>query len=151
MELTELYSQNILAIASRLVDLPPLEQPDATARKVSRICGSVVEVALTLSEGVVSAYSHKISACALGQTSAAVMAAHVLGATPAELRQVRAEMTAMLKAEGPPPAGERWQELRFLEPVRTYPARHASTLLVFEAVNECIDRIESAQLAGDPG
>ena len=141
MELSDLYSEKILAIAGRLADLPMLEDADARARKVSRICGSTVEVALRLADGRVSAYGHDINACALGQTASSIMAEHILGATPDELRRVRDEMTAMLKQDGPPPSGERWHDLKYLEPVRAYPARHTSTLLVFEAVVACLDAI----------
>ena len=143
MELSDLYSENILAIAGRLDELPPLADADARARKVSRICGSTVEVALKLTNGVVSAYSHDINACALGQTSASIMAERIVGATPAELRAVRDEMVAMLKQDGPPPSGARWDDLKYLEPVRAYTPRHTSTLLIFEAVVDCLDQIEN--------
>lgn len=143
MELSDLYSEKILAIAGRLSDLPPLADADARAKKVSRVCGSTIEVALKLTNGKVSAYSHDINACALGQTSASVMATHIIGATPAELHRVRDEMTAMLKQDGPPPTGTRWDELKYLEPVRAYTPRHTSTLLVFEAVVACLEQIEN--------
>lgn len=78
----------------------------------------------------------------MGQTSAAVMAAHIIGATPDELRQLRARMQAMLKENGSPPSG-RWDDLRYLEPVRDFPARHASVLLVFDAVVDALDAIEA--------
>ncbi len=143
MELSDIYSDSIIEIAGRLPATERLANPDASARKVSRICGSVVEVDLGLTDGVVSAYAHDISACALGQTSASIVAEHIVGSTPAELRQLRDTMLAMLKRGGPPPGGK-WAELKFLEPVREYPARHASTMLVFEAVVACLDQIEAA-------
>ncbi|MBU1176746.1 MAG: iron-sulfur cluster assembly scaffold protein [Alphaproteobacteria bacterium] len=156
MELSDLYSQRILEIAGRLGDLPPLADADARAKKVSRVCGSTIEVAVKLENGKVSAYSHEVNACALGQTSASVMAEHILGATPDELRQLRNEMVAMLKDNGQPPSGERWVDLRYLEPVRAYRPRHTSTLLVFEAVVDCLDQIDkdgqdhAAELAVSP-
>ena len=142
MELSDLYSEKILAIAGRLADLPPLDDADARVKKVSRVCGSTVEVTLKLADGKISAYGHDIDACALGQTTSSIMAEHIIGATPAELRRVRDEMTAMLKQDGPPPSGDRWSDLRYLEPVRGYPARHTSTLLVFEAVVACLDAVD---------
>ncbi|WP_116655095.1 iron-sulfur cluster assembly scaffold protein [Pelagibacterium sediminicola] len=133
MNFSDLYSQKILEIAGAARQMPRLESPDGTARKVSRICGSAIEVDLVLDDGKVTAYGADVSACALGQTSAAIVASHIIGATPEELRTLRETMTAMLKADGPPPTG-RWDDLKYLEPVRGYPARQASTLLVFEAV-----------------
>lgn len=145
MELSDLYSDMILALAANMPEAPRLAHPDGSARRVSRVCGSVVEVDLKLADGVVAAYGQSVSACALGQTSAAVVAANIVGATPDELRLVRAQMTAMLKEDGAPPTGERWADLRYLEPVRDYKPRHASTLLVFDAVVEALDAIEAGQ------
>lgn len=145
MELTDLYSDRILEIAGNQPVPGRLAHPDASARKHSRICGSTIEVDLTVNNGVITGYGHEISACALGQTSAAVVASHIVGTPVDEFRRVRAQMTDMLKAGGAPPAGERWTDLKFLEPVRAYPNRHASTLLVFEAVGAALDAIENAQ------
>lgn len=138
MDFSDLYSQKILDIAGNARAMPRLDAPDGTARKVSRVCGSMVEVDIGLTDGVVSAYGATINACALGQTSAAVVAERILGATPEELRALRETMVAMLKADGPPPEG-RWEDLKYLQPVKGYPARHASTLLVFEAVVAALD------------
>ncbi len=142
MELTELYSDKILAIAGRLRDLPPLANAGARAKRISRVCGSTVEVALSVENGVVSQYSHGVNACALGQTAASIVAEHIIGARADELRQLRDQMLAMLKQNGPPPSGERWSDLKYLEPVRDYKPRHTSTMLVFEAVVDCLDQIE---------
>jgi NifU-like protein involved in Fe-S cluster formation len=142
MELSDLYSEKILAIAGRLGESAPLADAQASVRKTSRVCGSTVSVSLNVGDGVVSAYSQEVDACALGRTAAAIVAEHIVGETPAELRRLRDEMVAMLKRDGPPPTGERWADLRYLEPVRDYPPRHASVLLVFEAVVACLDRIE---------
>lgn len=139
MNFSDLYSQRILEIAGSARTMPRLEAPHGSARKVSRVCGSAVEVDLNIEEGRVSAYGADISACALGQTSAAIVANTIVGATPQELRELREQMIAMLKSEGPPPSG-RWEDLKYLEPVRGFPARHASTLLVFEAIAEALDR-----------
>jgi NifU-like protein involved in Fe-S cluster formation len=72
------------------------------------------------------------------------MARHVIGATPDELRDLRETVRRMLKENGPPPAG-RWADVAVLEPVRDYKARHASTLLTFDAVVAALDKIEAAK------
>ena len=151
MELSDLYSQKILEIAANQPIPGRLVAPDASARRVSRVCGSSIEVDISVSEtGEISAYGHKISACALGQTSAAIVAANIVGTPVAEFRAVREQMTAMLKADGAPPSG-RWADLAYLEPVREYPPRHTSTLLVFDAVVEALDKIDAGQPAVSAG
>jgi NifU-like protein involved in Fe-S cluster formation len=147
MELTDLYSDRILEIAGNQPRPGRLGAPDASARKVSRVCGSVIEVDVTVSGGIITGYGHEVQACALGQTSAAVVARNVVGTPVGEFRRVRDEMTAMLKADGAPPSGERWADLKYLEPVREYRPRHTSTLLVFDAVCEALDKIEAKAIA----
>lgn len=143
MELTDLYSEKIIEIASGLGPASRLAHPDATARRVSRICGSIIEVDLQMSDGRITDYGQDVSACALGQTSAAVMAREIVGSTTEELYALRDTMHAMLEAGGPPPDGK-WSDLKYLEPVREYRPRHTSTLLVFDAVADALDSIAKA-------
>lgn len=147
VELSDLYSEKILEIAGNQPISGRLANADASARRVSRVCGSTIEVDVKVEGGIIVAYGHEVQACALGQTSAAIVATHVVGTPAAEFRRVRDEMTAMLKADGAPPAGERWADLKYLEPVRDYRPRHTSTLLVFDAVCDALDRVDAASAA----
>lgn len=144
MELSDLYSQKILEIAANQPSPGRLANPHATARRVSRVCGSSIEVDIAVADGRIVGYGHKISACALGQTSAAIVATQIAGTPVAEFRAIREQMTTMLKADGPPPTGK-WADLAYLEPVRDYAPRHTSTLLVFDAVADALDRIEAGK------
>lgn len=144
MELSDLYSEKILDLAGNARQPARLATPTAIARKVSRICGSVIEVDLVVEEGVITQYGHAVSACALGQTSAAVVAREIVGTPVREFAAVRQTMHAMLKGDGAPPTGK-WEDLKYLEPVRHYPARHTSTLLVFDAIAAALEKIDSDQ------
>jgi NifU-like protein involved in Fe-S cluster formation len=93
---------------------------------------------------VVGDFAHDVKACALGQASSSIMARHVIGATPDELRQLRETVRKMLKENGAPPSGK-WNDIAVLEPVRDYKARHASTLLTFDAVVTALDNIDKAR------
>ena len=146
MELSDLYSEKILQMAGNPPKAPRLADPDASARKVSRVCGSSIEVDVTVSDGIITGYGHDLSACALGQTSAAIVAREIVGTPVDEFRTVRDQMFRMLKEEGAPPSGK-WDDLRFLEPVREYRPRHTSTMLVFDAVVEALDKIEAKRVA----
>ena len=137
MELSDLYSQRILEIAANQPIPGRLDHPDATSRRVSRVCGSSIEVDIDIRDGRITGYGHAISACALGQTSAAIVATNIVGTPIDEFLSVRNQMTAMLKSNGTPPAGK-WSDLAYLEPVRDYAPRHTSTLLVFDAVADAI-------------
>jgi NifU-like protein involved in Fe-S cluster formation len=131
----DLYSAKVLKLAANLPFSGRLPAPDASVEKVSKLCGSKVRVDLTLEGGRVADFAQEVKACALGQASASVLGQHVLGATPEELEAARDQFRAMLKAGGPAPEG-RFADLALLEAVKDYPARHASTLLAFEAAAE---------------
>lgn len=134
----EMYNSRILEFAGNIGRIGRLAAPDATATAHSRLCGSTVTVYLQLKDGVVTDFAHEVRACALGQASSAIMANHIVGCSAEELRQVRATMLSMLKENGPPPTG-RFADLQFLEPVREFRARHASTMLTFDAVVSALD------------
>jgi NifU-like protein involved in Fe-S cluster formation len=133
----DLYSAKLLALAANLPRLGRLGAPDASVEKVSKLCGSRVLVDVVVEDGAVADYAQEVKACALGQAAAAVVGAHVIGATLPELEVTRERFRAMLKAGGPPPEG-RFADLDMLAPVKDYPARHASTLLAIEAVTEAV-------------
>lgn len=138
----EIYSLKIMQIAGNAPESGQLENPDARIKRISKVCGSSVEVSLNLTDGKVSAYGQETNACVLGQASASILANNIVGTTSVELRELRLEMETMLKNGGPPPSGE-WAELAHLQPVSDYPQRHASTMLVFNAVVQCLDEIEA--------
>jgi NifU-like protein involved in Fe-S cluster formation len=142
--INEIYNRQILGFAADIPRLQRLAHPDATAVAVSRLCGSKVTVDVAVKEGVVSDFGQEVKACALGQASSSIMARHVVGSTPDELRAVRDQMYKMLKEEGPAPTGK-WAELEALLPVRDFKARHASTLLTFDAVVDAVNQIEARQ------
>ena len=143
----DVYNAKILEFAGNIPRIGSLDDADATARAHSKLCGSTVKVWLKLDGDTVSDFAHEVKACALGQASSSIMARNIIGASTAELRTVREQMIAILKENGPPPTG-RFADLQFLEPVRDYKARHASTLLTFDAVVDAIDQIEESRGAG---
>ncbi|MXN63840.1 iron-sulfur cluster assembly scaffold protein [Stappia sp. GBMRC 2046] len=139
--LDDIYNAKILDFAGNIPRLGHLEKPDASAKAHSKLCGSTVSVDIKAEDGVVTDFAHDVKACALGQAASAIMARHVVGASFDELRDLRETMRKMLKENGPPPEG-RFEDCKYLEPVRDYKARHASTMLTFDAVVDAIDRID---------
>jgi NifU-like protein involved in Fe-S cluster formation len=138
----DVYNAKILDFAGNIPRIGRLAHPDASATAHSKLCGSTVIVDLIVKDGAVTDFAHDVKACALGQSSASILARNVIGASPADLRELRNIMRKMLKENGPAPQG-RFEDLKFLEPVRDYKARHASTLLPFDAVVDCLDQIEA--------
>ena len=139
--LNDVYNRRILELAADIPRSGRLPHPGASATAHSKLCGSTVVVDLAMDGDRVTDFAHDVRACALGQASSSIMARNVVGSNASELRGVRELMYKMLKENGPVPTGK-WADLAVLEPVRDYKARHASTLLTFDAVVDAIGQIE---------
>ena len=145
--LDDIYNRRILELAADIPRLGRLDRPDASATAHSKLCGSTVTVDLALgAEDRVADFAHEVRACALGQASSSLMARHVVGASANELRALREAVRAMLKQGAAAPAGP-WADFAVLEPVRDFKARHASTLLTFDAVVDALDQIAAKRQA----
>jgi len=140
--LNDIYNKKIIELAGNIPRLGRLPAPDASATAHSKLCGSTVKVDLKMDGPVVTDFAHEGKACALGQASSSIMARHVVGSTASELRDLRETVRKMLKENGAPPQGK-WADVGLLEPVRDFKARHASTLLTFDAVVDAISQIEA--------
>jgi len=144
--LNDVYNQRILELAGTIPRIGRLAAPDASSTAHSKLCGSTVTVDLKMDGDKVADFAHDVKACALGQASSSIMARNVVGATADELRALREGVRRMLKENGAPPAEGRWSDIAVLEPVRDYKARHASTMLTFDAVVDAINQIEAKRL-----
>ena len=144
--LSDVYNTKILALAGSIPRIGRMPDAHGSATAHSKLCGSTVTVDLKMDGDTVTDFSHDVKACALGQASSSIMAQHVIGSQAEELRSLRETVRKMLKENGAPPAGK-WADVAVLEPVREYKARHASTLLTFDAVVSAIEQIEQKRKA----
>ena len=144
--INEVYNKRIIELAGNIPRLGRLPDPQASATAHSKLCGSTVTIDLKMDGDVVTDFAHEVKACALGQASSSIMARHVIGAKADELRNLRETVRKMLKENGAPPNGK-WADIAVLEPVRDYKARHASTMLTFDAVVDAVNQIEAKRKA----
>lgn len=135
------YSSEVLRLAADIPRLGRLASPQASARKVSRLCGSSLDIDLSLTEGRISDLGVELEACVLGQAAASVLAREAIGASPGEVRAARENLKAMLKQRAAMPPG-RFEALGVLAPARDYPARHGSVMLAFDAACAALDSLE---------
>jgi SUF system NifU family Fe-S assembly protein len=148
--LNDVYNRRILELAADIPRIGRLPDPDASATAHSKLCGSTVTVDVKMNGDVVTDFAHEVKACALGQASSSIMARNVVGARADELRKLRESVRRMLKENGAPPADGKWGDIAVLEPVRDYKARHASTMLTFDAVVSAIEQIEQKRGSAAP-
>lgn len=132
-----LYNTAILRLAATPAS-PRLADPHASIVRVSPICGSRVTVDVALGgDGRVAGFGQEVRACALGQASAALLDAHVVGRSAAEITAARDGLAAFLKGEQEAPGD--WPGLDIFAPARPHKARHASILLAFDAAAAAAD------------
>lgn len=147
-DLDDVYSDRLMQLAAEIPRAMRLERPDATASARSKLCGSTITVDLCMDGDRISEFGQKVQACLLGQAAASVVGREIVGTREAEFHTVSRAMRAMLKERAAPPAG-RWGDLALLAPVADYPHRHASTLLVFDAVEKALANLaETPRVSG---
>ena len=136
--LDDLYTGRLLELAADIPRLGRLDAPDGSATAHAKLCGSHVTVDLRLdADGRISDFAQDVRACLLGQASSSLMARHVIGLDAGDVAELRGLVRAMLKEDGPEPEG-RFADFAMLKAVRDFKARHASTLLTFDAVAEAL-------------
>lgn len=140
-DLIKLYSTRILALAADIPHHGRLDSPKATVKKRSPLCGSTVTVDLDMENGRVTRFAQDVKACALGQASAAVLGAAILGCSQADLDKAARQLDAMLKTEGPVPDAP-FDGYEALLPARDFKNRHASIMLAVQAAAEATRQAE---------
>ncbi|WP_264213900.1 iron-sulfur cluster assembly scaffold protein [Leisingera thetidis] len=145
-DLIKLYSSRILALAADIPHLERLADPDATVKKRSPLCGSTVTVDINAADGRITGFGQDVKACALGQASAAIVGANVVGRTLAEVETARDQLKAMLTQGGPVPDAP-FDGLEVLQPARDFKNRHASIMLALEATLEAMQTAAKEQCA----
>lgn len=137
-DLIDLYSKRILALASDIPHAGALEDRDGRSTQRSPLCGSTVTADVRMTDGRVTDLGLDVKACALGQASASLLGGLAIGLNREQIATGREALRAMLKdgAEAPAPP---FDGIEVLRPARDYRNRHASILLVWDAVLGAID------------
>ncbi len=134
---TRLYSPALLGLATGLAQFPLALDLPLRAEARSRSCGSVITIGLALDDHrAIARIGLQVSACAIGQASAALLARSAIGADPALLRETAAGLAAWLAGEGDLPAC--WPGLTPLAPALGHPGRHGALLLPWKAACEAL-------------
>ena len=145
-DLIKLYSGRILELAADIPHTDRLENPDATVKKRSPLCGSTVTVDIKIDDGKVADYGQDVKACALGQAAASVVGSAIIGCDEKTIIAARDGLRAMLKEDGPTPPAP-FAELEVLRPAAAYKNRHASIMLTLDAAAEAMAKVREAHSA----
>lgn len=130
-----LYHTELLRHAARAHKHGRLANPDASATINNPMCGDRVTFDVLVTDGHITDLSHEVRACALCQASASILSAQALGAAPADLEAIRAEIESMLQTAAPAPA-DPWSDYTVFTPVAAHKSRHKCVTLPFDALIE---------------
>jgi len=131
-DLIALYSARILELTTQIPHLGRLDGAMGAGSVRSPQCGSTVSVEVAVQDGQITGFAQTVKACALGQASAAIFGAGVVGQKAADLPALRAQVADMLAlGTAPPPAPV--AEFQVLRAAQAYKNRHASILLCIDA------------------
>ncbi|MCJ8322344.1 MAG: iron-sulfur cluster assembly scaffold protein [Rhizobiales bacterium] len=139
--MSKIYSDKIVKYAANIPFQTPLDAPDAFASRRSNFCGSHIKIFVNFSQGKVVKFGQTIDACALGSAASAIVCEYIIGATIDEIIQTQIETKNMLAFAAEPPSG-RFAELGILNSVKDMPNRHASTMLILDALVDAIKQME---------
>lgn len=134
----KLYSPELLGLATGLAAFPLTDDLPLRAEARSRSCGSVIALGLGLDEtGRIARIGMQVSACAIGQASAALLAQGVSGRDAGAVDAAAAALTQWLAGEGALPD---WPGIAALAPARDHPGRHGALLLPWTAARTALSQ-----------
>jgi NifU-like protein involved in Fe-S cluster formation len=123
------YTLAILRLAASL----PIDTdlPDATGSGEARsaTCGSTLRTSVRLADDRIAALSQKVTACAYGQASAALVQQWAVGRTGVEVVAMKRRLARWLSGAGDVPP-----DFEPLSPVQGRSGRHGAVLLPFDAL-----------------
>ncbi|MEX0341014.1 MAG: iron-sulfur cluster assembly scaffold protein [Erythrobacter sp.] len=131
-----LYSPELLGLAVELADHPFEPNASATGEARSRSCGSTIEI--SSSDGMrLHSIGLRVTACAVGQASAAIFASEAEGMDSALLGETLSLIARWLEGEAPSTILPR---LELLEPARPHRGRHEAILLPWRAALDALSK-----------
>lgn len=134
---TDLYATSLLHHAKSIQKFPRLENPHYTIHKQAKFCGSEISIDVNYEQDKISQFGMEISACAIGTATASVISKNIIGLSKAEIQNLHKNLHMLLEEKTEIPI-DKWQELEFLKTVAEYPHRHASALLIIDALYETL-------------
>ena len=138
----DLYTNNILELASNIPVTTRLKQPDVTVTKRTAICGSSITLDLNISNCKISEVGLDIKACALGQASACIFLTHAIGTNIDIITELRKNLKTFLDT-GTFLIKEPFTRYRYFEPAQKVPYRHDSVLLILDASIDALQKVSS--------
>lgn len=132
----KLYTPRLLALSTGLANYP-LDQDFALTHEArSRTCGSSIKLGLDIDgSDRISRIGMQVSACAIGQSSAAIFAQQATGQGTGTVIDTVADIEAWLNGVRPLPD---WPDFDALEPARDHAGRHGALLLVWTAARAAL-------------
>lgn len=139
----KLYTPRLLALSAALADYPLTGEFHHTVQARSRTCGSTIALGMECgADSAITRIGMQVTACAVGQSSAAVLAQGACGRSAQGIGATRAAIEAWLASEGALPD---WPGFDALEAAREHKGRHEALLLPWKAACEALSTASPAR------
>ncbi len=140
--LSKLYSPNLLLLATELHQFPLSDDFELRASGRSQTCGSTIDIGLaTDGAGIITRIGVRVSACAVGQASCAILAKNAVGQTALQIARSRRAIADWLEGASDLPD---WPEFDALKPAQKLTGRHGAILLPWNAAVEALSNLTSS-------
>ncbi len=139
----KLYSPELLALSAALADFPLRAEHAWVGEARSRSCGSSLTLGLALGDDErVTEIGLQVSACAVGQSAAAIFARGAKGVSQQDIEGALEQIDLWLAdSEAPLPS---WPGFKALEPAREHKGRHEALRLPWRAAISALSSRASA-------
>lgn len=132
----KLYSPRLLALSAELANYPFTDDFPLLAEARSRTCGSSIKLGFAVDDqGSVTRVGMQVSACAVGQSSAAILARELRGKDGALVAATLSGIEDWLSGAGPLPD---WPDFDALAAAQDHPGRHDALLLPWKAAHQAL-------------
>ncbi len=138
----KLYTPALLSLATQLAEFPLSDDLTARAEARSRTCGSTIDLGVGLdAHSRISKIGMQVTACAVGQASAALLALHAVGVEAREAGAMEQAVHDWLSGKGPMP---NWPGFEALAPALPHAGRHGALMLPWKALSQALFKVNEA-------
>ena len=140
----DLYTNNILELASTIPITTRLKHPDVSVTKRTSICGSSITLDLNIADSKIKEVGLDIKACALGQASTCIFLTHAVGTDFDTILELRKNLKTFLET-GTFLIKSPFARYKYFKPAQKVPYRHDSVLLILDASIEALQKASNSK------
>lgn len=134
-DLSALYQRGLREMAAQVRNDRRLVPADISVTRTSRTCGSSITIDVCRNGNLISDLGWRTRACTLGMAATAVMVQGATGQSFEAVEEIAGMLRKLLQGDDVS-FPNRWKALEMFVAARSFPSRHGSIMLPFDALAE---------------